>query len=210
MRVVVVGGGAGGASFAARMRRLDEKAQITILEKTAETSIASCGLPYFIGDVIESRDEMQVATPAFMKKLFNIPRFNATACVPLFKPIPDSVYSSIFRAPTLHIYSILTKQILYSRAVVVYPHREPFSNFKFSFFCYLHYFILSSLSNCLSRCVCFYYRIADLPYCLHLIAFQFLPILCEFVFYLVAKSLEMLSAATYFQLFGLHINSPVG
>ena len=72
MRVVVVGGGAGGASFAARMRRLDEKAQITILEKTAETSIASCGLPYFIGDVIESRDEMQVATPAFMKKLFNI------------------------------------------------------------------------------------------------------------------------------------------
>lgn len=72
MKIVVVGGGAGGASFAARMRRLDEKAQITILEKTAETSIASCGLPYFIGDVIESRDEMQVATPAFMKKLFNI------------------------------------------------------------------------------------------------------------------------------------------
>lgn len=72
MKIVVVGGGAGGASFAARMRRLDENAQITIFEKSSETSIASCGLPYFIGGVIENRDNMQVATPALMKKLFNI------------------------------------------------------------------------------------------------------------------------------------------
>ena len=72
MKVIVIGGGAGGASFAARMRRLDDKAEITILEKSGETSIASCGLPYFIGDVIESRDVMQVATPTFMKKIFNI------------------------------------------------------------------------------------------------------------------------------------------
>ena len=72
MKIVVVGGGAGGASFAARMRRLDEKAEITILEKTEETSIASCGLPYFIGGVIDNRDDMQVAKPAFLKQLFNI------------------------------------------------------------------------------------------------------------------------------------------
>ena len=72
MKIVVIGGGAGGASFAARMRRLDDKAEITILEKSGETSIASCGLPYFIGDVIDNRDVMQVATPAFMKKIFNI------------------------------------------------------------------------------------------------------------------------------------------
>ena len=72
MRIVVVGGGAGGASFAARMRRLDNNAQITILEKSNETSIASCGLPYFIGGVIENRDNMQVASPALMKKLFDI------------------------------------------------------------------------------------------------------------------------------------------
>ena len=72
MKIVVIGGGAGGASFAARMRRLDEKAEITILEKTSETSIASCGLPYFIGGVIENRDNMQVASPAFLKQLFNI------------------------------------------------------------------------------------------------------------------------------------------
>ena len=72
MKIVIVGGGAGGSSFAARMRRLDEKADITILEKTEETSIASCGLPYFIGDVIEDRSDMQVASPAFFKQLFNI------------------------------------------------------------------------------------------------------------------------------------------
>ena len=72
MKIVVIGGGAGGASFAARMRRLDEKAEITILEKTEETSIASCGLPYFIGGVIDNRDDMQVAKPAFLKQLFNI------------------------------------------------------------------------------------------------------------------------------------------
>ena len=72
MKIVVVGGGAGGASFAARMRRLDDKCEIIILEKTNETSIASCGLPYFIGGVIEDRDNMQVATPQFLKQLFNI------------------------------------------------------------------------------------------------------------------------------------------
>ena len=72
MKIVVVGGGAGGASFAARMRRLDNKTEITILEQTNETSIASCGLPYFIGGVIEERSKMQVASPAMMKNLFDI------------------------------------------------------------------------------------------------------------------------------------------
>ena len=68
----MIGGGAGGASFAARMRRLDDSAQITILEKSGETSIASCGLPYFIGGVITERDKMQVAKPQLMKQLFDI------------------------------------------------------------------------------------------------------------------------------------------
>ena len=72
MKIVVIGGGAGGASFAARMRRLDDSAQITILEKSGETSIASCGLPYFIGGVITERDKMQVAKPQLMKQLFDI------------------------------------------------------------------------------------------------------------------------------------------
>ena len=72
MKIVVIGGGAAGASFAARMRRLNDAAEITILEKTNETSIASCGLPYYIGDVINERDNMQVASPALFQKLFNI------------------------------------------------------------------------------------------------------------------------------------------
>ena len=72
MKIVVIGGGAGGSSFAARMRRLDEKAEIIILEQTSETSIASCGLPYFIGGVITDRKNMQVASPDLFKQLFNI------------------------------------------------------------------------------------------------------------------------------------------
>ena len=72
MKVVIVGGGAGGASCAARLRRLDDKAEIVILEKTNETSIASCGLPYFIGGVIAERDKMQVAKPEVFANLFNI------------------------------------------------------------------------------------------------------------------------------------------
>ena len=72
MQVVIIGGGAGGSSCAARLRRLDEKAQITVLEQSEETSIASCGLPYYVGNVIQDRNNMQVASPQMFKSLFNI------------------------------------------------------------------------------------------------------------------------------------------
>ena len=52
MKVVIVGGVAGGASAAARLRRLDEQAQIVIFERTGFVSYANCGLPYYIGGVI--------------------------------------------------------------------------------------------------------------------------------------------------------------
>jgi len=55
MKVVVVGGVAGGASAAARLRRLDENAEIIILERGEYISFANCGLPYFIGEVIKRR-----------------------------------------------------------------------------------------------------------------------------------------------------------
>ena len=55
MRVVVVGGVAGGASAAARLRRLTEAAAITIYERGAHVSFANCGLPYYAGDVIKVR-----------------------------------------------------------------------------------------------------------------------------------------------------------
>ncbi len=72
MKIVIIGGGAAGASCAARLRRLDDAADITILEKTEETSIASCGLPYYIGNVIAERCQMQVASPKQFDELFNI------------------------------------------------------------------------------------------------------------------------------------------
>lgn len=72
MQIVIAGGGAAGASCAARLRRLDEKAQIIILEKTDEISIANCGLPYFCSDVISDREKMLVSNPEKFKALLNI------------------------------------------------------------------------------------------------------------------------------------------
>ena len=72
MKVVVVGGVAGGASAAARLRRLDEKAEIIILERGKYISFANCGLPYYIGEVIKKQDNLVVQSPEDMKKRFNI------------------------------------------------------------------------------------------------------------------------------------------
>lgn len=72
MRVIVVGGGAAGASCTARFRRLNEDAEIIILEKTDEISIANCGLPYFCSDVINDRGKMLVSNPSVFKNLLNV------------------------------------------------------------------------------------------------------------------------------------------
>lgn len=72
MRAIIVGGGAAGASCAARLRRLNEEAEIIILEKTNEISIANCGLPYFCSDVINDRDKMLVSNPSVFKNLLNV------------------------------------------------------------------------------------------------------------------------------------------
>lgn len=72
MKVVIVGGVAGGASAAARLRRLDEKAEIIILERGKHISFANCGLPYYIGKVIKKQDNLVVQSPEDMKKRFNI------------------------------------------------------------------------------------------------------------------------------------------
>jgi len=72
MKVVVVGGVAGGASAAARLRRLDENAEIIILERGEYISFANCGLPYYIGEVIKKRDNLVVQSPESMKKRFNL------------------------------------------------------------------------------------------------------------------------------------------
>ncbi len=71
-KVIIIGGVAGGASAAARLRRLDIEAEITIYERGGYISYANCGLPYYIGDVIEDRDALLLQTPEMMKQKFNI------------------------------------------------------------------------------------------------------------------------------------------
>ncbi len=71
-KIIIVGGCAAGASAAAQLRRLDETAEIILLEKGAYTSYASCGLPYYVGGVIDERRKLLVQTPAAMQQRFNL------------------------------------------------------------------------------------------------------------------------------------------
>ena len=72
MKVLIVGGVAGGATAAARIRRLDEHAQITVFERSGYISYANCGLPYYIGGVIEDAEDLTLQTPESFKQRFNI------------------------------------------------------------------------------------------------------------------------------------------
>ena len=72
MKVVIVGGVAGGATAAARIRRLDEHAKITVFERSGFISYANCGLPYYIGDVIEDKEDLTLQTPESMWNRFHI------------------------------------------------------------------------------------------------------------------------------------------
>ncbi|MFK5633558.1 MULTISPECIES: FAD-dependent oxidoreductase [unclassified Ornithinimicrobium] len=71
-RVVVVGGVAGGMSAATRLRRLDEDAQIVVLERSGHVSFANCGLPYHVGGVIEERSDLLLQTPASLGARFGL------------------------------------------------------------------------------------------------------------------------------------------
>jgi NADPH-dependent 2,4-dienoyl-CoA reductase/sulfur reductase-like enzyme/rhodanese-related sulfurtransferase len=72
MKVVVVGGVAGGASCAARLRRLDENAEIIMVERGPYVSYANCGLPYHVGGVIPEESQLQVFTAEMFRGVFNI------------------------------------------------------------------------------------------------------------------------------------------
>jgi NADPH-dependent 2,4-dienoyl-CoA reductase/sulfur reductase-like enzyme/rhodanese-related sulfurtransferase len=72
MKVVIVGGVAGGASCAARLRRLDEKAEILMVERGPYVSYANCGLPYHVSGVIPEESSLLVATEAMFRAVFNI------------------------------------------------------------------------------------------------------------------------------------------
>jgi len=71
-KILIVGGVAGGASCAARARRLSESAEITIFERGPYVSFANCGLPYYIGNIIKNDDDLIVASKEMFKKRFNI------------------------------------------------------------------------------------------------------------------------------------------
>ncbi|OQW97373.1 MAG: pyridine nucleotide-disulfide oxidoreductase, partial [Verrucomicrobia bacterium A1] len=72
MKVVIVGGVAGGASVAARLRRLDEQAQVVVIERTKYVSFANCGLPYHIGGAIKDRSLLLLQSPESLKASLNI------------------------------------------------------------------------------------------------------------------------------------------
>ena len=72
MKTVIIGGVAGGMSAATRLRRLDESAEIVVLERSGYVSFANCGLPYYIGDVITDRNALLLQTPSSLKARFGI------------------------------------------------------------------------------------------------------------------------------------------
>lgn len=72
MRIVIVGGVAGGMSAAARVRRLDETADIVVIERSGHVSFANCGLPYYIGGVIEERAQLLLQTPESLAARFRL------------------------------------------------------------------------------------------------------------------------------------------
>ena len=72
MKIVIIGGVAGGATAAARIRRLDEKAEVVVFEKSGYVSYANCGLPYYIGGVIEEESELTLQTPESFWRRFRI------------------------------------------------------------------------------------------------------------------------------------------
>ncbi len=90
MKVVIIGGVAGGATAAARIRRLDEQAEIIVFERSGFISYANCGLPYYIGGVIEDENELTLQTPESFWKRFRVKmnvRHEVTAIHPESKTI---------------------------------------------------------------------------------------------------------------------------
>ena len=98
MKVVIIGGVAGGMSAATRLRRLDESAEIIVLEKSGYVSYANCGLPYFVGGVIDQEDALLLQTPESLHQRFNLDvRINceATAIDPESKTVSTNAGEKI-------------------------------------------------------------------------------------------------------------------
>ena len=72
MRIIIIGGVAGGMSAATRLRRLDEKAEIIVLERSGHVSYANCGLPYYVGGVIAEEEKLYLQTPESLHRRFRL------------------------------------------------------------------------------------------------------------------------------------------
>ena len=72
MRLLIVGGVAGGASAAARARRLSEDATIVLFERGPDVSFANCGLPYYVGEEIVDRNKLLIVTPELLRTRFRL------------------------------------------------------------------------------------------------------------------------------------------
>ena len=88
-KVIIVGGVAGGASTAARLRRLNENIEIVMFEKGEYISFANCGLPYYIGGAIEERDKLLVQTKEGMSKKFNLDIRNFTEVISIDRELKE-------------------------------------------------------------------------------------------------------------------------
>src|ERR1039458_8949070 len=89
MRVVIIGGVAGGMSAATRLRRLDADADIVVLERSAHVSYANCGLPYYVGGIIEDESDLLLQTPESLHERFRLDvRVRRPGASPVIPPIP--------------------------------------------------------------------------------------------------------------------------
>lgn len=99
-KYLVVGGVAGGAAFAAKMRRLDENAEITIFEKGPYVSYANCGLPYYIGGVIKEESDLILHTPQSLKERYNIDVLVNTEAVSIDRESKNVVAKNVLDGTT--------------------------------------------------------------------------------------------------------------
>lgn len=102
MKVVIIGGVAGGATAAARIRRLDEKAEIVVFERSGFISYANCGLPYYIGGTIEDEGDLTLQTPESFYKRFRVKmnvRHEVTALHPERKMVTVKILRTVQFSP---------------------------------------------------------------------------------------------------------------
>jgi NADPH-dependent 2,4-dienoyl-CoA reductase/sulfur reductase-like enzyme len=116
-RLLIVGGVAGGATAAARARRLDESAEIILFERGEYISFANCGLPYYIGDIIKNRDDLFLTTAEDFSKRYNID-----------VRIQSEVLSINRKNKELSVKNILSDEIYIEKydKIILSPGAEPF------------------------------------------------------------------------------------